>query len=83
MSIWRNDEDFINFFISKSLDYMQLEQARALLWQDAIGMTDQQIQELLSLVKSICWIVVEDYIKEKKAPKTNSATPQQTNLCLQ
>jgi len=62
---------------------MQIADARILLWEEGIGMTDNQVHDLLSLVKSICWIVVEDYIKEKKATKNDSVTPQQTNLCLQ
>jgi len=62
---------------------MLIEQAKKLLWEDAIGMTDQQIQDIISLVKSICSIVVTDYITEKKATKNNSATPQETTLCLQ
>lgn len=78
----RCDTIFQNFLFQE-LRYMQIADARILLWEEGIGMDDKQIQELLSLVKSICSIVVTDYIEEKKATKPDSPTPQQTNLCLQ
>jgi len=80
MTKWRR---FYKLFYFQELRYMQIADARILLWEEGIDMTDQQIQDIISLVKSICWIVVEDYIKENKATKNDSVMPQQTNLCLQ
>lgn len=54
---------------------MQIADARILLWEEGIGMDDKQIQDLLSLVKSICSIVVTDYIEEKASTTNNSSTP--------
>lgn len=80
MTKWRR---YYKLFYFQELRYMQIADARILLWEEGISMTDTQVHDLLFLVKSICWIVVEDYIKEKKSTKDNPTMPQQTNLCLQ
>ena len=42
---------------------MKIDVARKLLWSEYDNLSDEEIQRLIDMLKSICSIVVEDYIK--------------------
>lgn len=44
---------------------MTIEKARQLLWDEYKDLSNEQIQKLIDMLKSICSIVVENYINER------------------
>jgi hypothetical protein len=45
---------------------MTIEEARELLWEEYKESTDEEIQKIIDLVKTICSITIEDYLSTKK-----------------
>ena len=43
---------------------MKIDVARKLLWSEYDNLSDEEIQRLIDMLKSICSIVVEDYINK-------------------
>lgn len=44
---------------------MTIEKARQLLWDEYKGLSNEEIQKLIDMLRSICSIVVENYINER------------------
>ena len=44
---------------------MNIEKARQLLWDEYKDVSNEEIQKILDMLKSICSIVVEDHIKNR------------------
>lgn len=44
---------------------MTIEKARQLLWDEYKDLSNEEVQKLIDMLKSICSIVVEDYIKDR------------------
>jgi len=59
---------------------MLLEHAKQLLWNDATGLSDRQIQDMISLIKDFCSITVSDYITERESSRWNITSNEQTAL---
>ena len=45
---------------------MDIQTARKLLGADYEGVSDEEIQALMDMMKKLCQVVVNDYSKEKK-----------------
>lgn len=46
---------------------MSIEKARQLLWDEYKDLSNEEVQKLIDMLKSICSIVIEDYIKERNS----------------
>ncbi len=44
---------------------MSIEKARQLLWENYKNLSDEEIQKLIDMLRSICSIIVEDYVKNR------------------
>jgi hypothetical protein len=44
---------------------MTIDKARQLLWDEYKDLSDEEVKKLIDMVKSICSIVVENYINER------------------
>lgn len=44
---------------------MTIEKARQLLWDEYKNLSNEEVQKLIDMVKSICSIVVEDYLQDR------------------
>lgn len=44
---------------------MTIEKARQLLWNEYKDLLDEEVQKLIDMMKSICSIVVEDYLQDR------------------
>ena len=47
---------------------LSIARAREQMGEDAIGLSDKEIQDILDLLKGVCSIVVEDHIKRNTKP---------------
>ena len=54
---------------------LTVQQARELLGDEAAGMTDAQVEDLVALVEGLADIIIDTYIDEHRA-----GTSQQANL---
>jgi hypothetical protein len=46
---------------------LSVQQARELLGDEAVGMTDSQVQDLVALVEGLADIIIDTYIGEHRA----------------
>ena len=52
---------------------LTVQQARELLGDEAVGMTDAQVEELVALVDGLADIIIDTYIDEHRAGKNQPA----------
>jgi hypothetical protein len=56
---------------------LTVQQARELLGDEAVGMTDSQIEELVALVDGLADIIIDTYIDEHRAAANQQSSPIQ------
>ncbi len=61
---------------------LTVQQARELLRDEAVGMTDSQVEDLVALVDGLADIIIDTYISEhrRSAPAGKSDRPRRTVL---
>lgn len=56
---------------------LTVQQARELLGDEAVGMTDTQVEELVALVEGLADIIIDTYIDEHRAAANKQSSPVQ------
>ena len=70
MTIWQTDKYFVKLFYFRLNVVLSIEKAKIILWEDAEGMTDNQVQDLLDFLYCICGFVYDKNSLNK--PKINA-----------
>ena len=49
---------------------INIQEARSILWVDAESMTDEEIQNVIDLLRWVCRMVIDEYFNTKYATDT-------------